>query len=200
VIPTTQEHLDCPPSVTYLRSSANFAKKEIPRSSLCSFQCGRVQVGGLGPFALASCMYFELQRSGSRGLNDRRRLGMWNNSSFFSMCQRNPRIAVLTFFAFIVFGFFVYLQGGIGLGLPGSSNTRGELRNVPSQACRYPHQRVWTKYTESSNSYSFALISDMDKNSKMGEDKQWRSLLKKGTLLYDPDSGKFSVEWDSEVI
>eukprot|EP00298_Acanthocystis_sp_HF-20_P029607 c8513_g1_i1.p1 GENE.c8513_g1_i1~~c8513_g1_i1.p1 ORF type:complete len:375 (+),score=126.99 c8513_g1_i1:26-1126(+) len=47
--------------------------------------------------------------------------------------------------------------------------------------------------------YPFAIISDMDQRSKeLGDPTQWKSILKKGTLKRDGETGKYSIEWLSE--
>jgi len=39
----------------------------------------------------------------------------------------------------------------------------------------------------------------MDKKSKMTDGKQWRSILKKGTLTRDVETGKYSISWTKDV-
>jgi hypothetical protein len=54
-------------------------------------------------------------------------------------------------------------------------------------------------YYAKSNRWQFRVVADMDHNSKVkgddDKDTYWRSFLRDGTLLRDPETGKYTIEW-----
>jgi hypothetical protein len=79
------------------------------------------------------------------------------------------------------------------LGWANSPTSQGNRRN----GSRYGLQIPYTQYTEASNEYKIAVISDMDTASRVGEEMKWRGVMKTGKLIRT--SGKYSVEWEGEV-
>jgi len=64
---------------------------------------------------------------------------------------------------------------------------------------KYPYQESYQKYSYQSNEYNIAVISDMDVDSRIGDKLQWKGILKMGTLIRDPETGKYSVTWKEDV-
>jgi hypothetical protein len=65
---------------------------------------------------------------------------------------------------------------------------------------RYLLQKTYLKYDSSSTEYKIAVVSDMDKKSKIDKENTWRSVLKEGLLRRDPTTRKYSVTWTKEVL
>jgi len=59
---------------------------------------------------------------------------------------------------------------------------------------KYAFQQSYKKYNTSSTVYSFAVISDMDKLSKVPNEQLWMGIMKEGSLVRNND-GKYSLVW-----
>jgi hypothetical protein len=64
---------------------------------------------------------------------------------------------------------------------------------------RYLLQKTYLKYDSSSTEYTIAIVSDMDKKSKIDQENTWRAIMKEGRLTRDPLTKKYSVTWLKEV-
>lgn len=65
----------------------------------------------------------------------------------------------------------------------------------------YKYQQSYLQYDSSSTTYTIAVISDKDKDSKVTKDgkSKWESNLMTGTLKRDPVTHKYSVSFSNKV-
>lgn len=93
-----------------------------------------------------------------------------------------------------------------------NNNSNNNKGNNPSSSSKtkagnkkgglYEYQQSYLQYDSSSTTYTFAVISDKDKDSKVtGEDgkTKWESNLMTGTLKRDPTTHKYTVSFSNKV-
>eukprot|EP01096_Ripella_sp_DP13-Kostka_P012535 TRINITY_DN5281_c0_g1_i1.p1 TRINITY_DN5281_c0_g1~~TRINITY_DN5281_c0_g1_i1.p1 ORF type:complete len:387 (-),score=115.84 TRINITY_DN5281_c0_g1_i1:24-1040(-) len=68
-------------------------------------------------------------------------------------------------------------------------------------ALKYQHQASYLSYDANSETYRFAIIADMDKDSKVisGSDVNWVSSLMTGKLHRNRVNGLYTVEWEETI-
>ena len=64
--------------------------------------------------------------------------------------------------------------------------------------CRYSHKQNYHKYDPASTEYSFMIVSDLDKGSRIKTDMTWRAVLRKGVLTRNTETGMYTVGWKNE--
>jgi len=107
---------------------------------------------------------------------------MRRNVSFYAALRRKQYLAALAF-----------ILGILGITLLLSSYAKPQTQD----------ELVWMKELEfykNINRWKFAIISDMDHASKVEKegDSFWRSWLQKASLIRNPETGAYSIQWDSE--
>eukprot|EP01100_Stratorugosa_tubuloviscum_P008510 TRINITY_DN3559_c1_g1_i1.p1 TRINITY_DN3559_c1_g1~~TRINITY_DN3559_c1_g1_i1.p1 ORF type:complete len:349 (-),score=130.78 TRINITY_DN3559_c1_g1_i1:32-1078(-) len=70
------------------------------------------------------------------------------------------------------------------------------LFNLLNEPRAYLFQQSYWKYNLSTQVYNFAVISDMDKNSKINDKQLWRSIFKRGQLIREENI--YRVNWIDE--
>eukprot|EP01088_Endostelium_zonatum_P000146 TRINITY_DN1022_c0_g1_i3.p1 TRINITY_DN1022_c0_g1~~TRINITY_DN1022_c0_g1_i3.p1 ORF type:complete len:379 (-),score=79.58 TRINITY_DN1022_c0_g1_i3:71-1207(-) len=64
--------------------------------------------------------------------------------------------------------------------------------------CRYSHKQNYHKYDPKSTEFSFMIVSDLDKGSRVNPDLNWRAVIRRGVLSRNPTTSVYSVSWQSE--
>lgn len=83
-----------------------------------------------------------------------------------------------------------------------TANTKTNSNNNNKKSGLYEYQQSYLQYDSSSTTYSIAVISDKDKDSKVttSEGKtKWESNLMTGVLKRDPSTRKYSVTFSNKV-
>jgi len=118
---------------------------------------------------------------------------------FSQLHSRHKQVVVGLVAALLFLGGLLYLNPGLLSGDTGASvHSRGLKDSSLEAHLRYPFQQAYHKYKPSSTQYSITIVADMDKASKT-DDKKWRSTLKSGTLIRNPETKKYSITWDSSI-
>jgi len=98
--------------------------------------------------------------------------------------RRHPQTVALVFMFIVLFIMvFAFLSN--------------EAKPAPYSPPKYSHQQSYLKYSSSSVSYNFSVISDKDKASKNGN--AWESILQSGVLTRDVRTGEYSITWTGKV-